>query len=1014
STDNGATWTPATWNAANSRYEYPWDTTVEPDGPGTIDARATDSDTNTTNATQINVTIDNIADPALLVTAGDISRCDLTSDNATGALLDTIFAAETGLIATLGDTTYPNGAPAEFVCFDDAWGQHKALINPAVGNHEYLTPGATGYYGYFGTAAGDPTKGYYSYDISPEWHAIALNSNCTQIAGGCAAGGAQEQWLRGDLAANSDKNVVAYWHHPRWSKNAYTDNVLMQPFWQALYEHGAEIVLSGHEHHYERYVPLDASGAADATNGIREFLVGTGGITPRTELQSASPLSDERHFGDHGVLKLYLLPDSYSWEFISVSGTYTDTGTSPVHGAPGVNPTVTITSPAGGSVVSGTTTIAVNATDDDAVGTLNVDVSTDGGTTWTAAPWNGGAFRYQLPWDTTTLPDGPATVEARATDSDTNTAFAATINVNISNNPTGSYPDTVVADGANVYWQLADTAGTTAVDLFGTNNAQYLGSPGLGASGLIVGGDAAVAFDGVDDTIHLVNSAEINQGGPYFTKSIEVWFNLNSTTPRQMLYEQGSIARGLSLYVLNGFLYAGVYNTNDSGGDTPWGPVFLSTPVSSGSAHHAVIVFDQPTDTFSLYLDGSLADSGNGVGELHNHGRSAIGAQWDWARYHDGAKSGNLYYVAGTIDEVALYPIALDATAVANHHALGASTGPVTPSVSITSPAGGATVAGSVAVLVNATDDDPIGTLTVEVSTDSGATWNPTTWLPGISRYEYVWDTTAEVDGPATITARATDSDVTTSTATPVAVTINNAVGPPYRDVVLGDGASVHWRLGEASGTAVIDELGGNNNTYMGSPTLGTTPLISDADTAASFDGINDTIHLVNSVELNQASPALTKTIELWFNADDVAARQVLLEQGSISRGLNIYLMNGQIHTGAYNTSSSGGDTPWGPVFLSSPVVAGATYHVVMVFDQPTNTFSLYVNGALADSDSGGIGQLYPHGRSAIASQWDWARYHDGARFGDQYYFSGTLDEIAVYPSALSSGDISTHYLAGL
>jgi len=1011
STNGGATWSPAPWNGATSRYEYDWDTTPLPDGPATIDARATDSDTNTTNAATVNVSVHNGPDQTLLVTAADIGRCDLTSDNDTGALLDAIFAIESGEIAIPGDIAYPSGSTADFVCFDDAWGQHKALMNPVPGNHEYFTTGAAGYFAYFGAAAGDPSEGYYSWTIDDNWIGIALNSNCAQVSGGCAAGGAQEQWLRGVLAANLDMNVVAMFHHPRWATNNYSNNANMQPFWQALYDYGAEMVLVGHEHHYERYQPLDDTGAPDPSFGVREFIVGMGGTTLRPQVNPPSPFSEEQQYAHHGVLKLYLEADSYSWDFVAVGGGYTDSGTESTHGAPNMAPVVAISQPTEGAVVSGTTTLEVMATDADPPGSLDVEVSTDGGGSWQTAAWNAAGAYYEYSWDTTATADGPATIDARATDSDSNTTNATTVNVTIGNAPPGDYRSAVIVDGANVFWRLADPAGTIASDGISANDATYLGNPGLGAPGLIGGGNAAVDFDGIDDTIHQDNSIQVNQGGPYTTKSIELWFNVTGTSSRQTLYEQGSASRGLNIYIDGGRLYAGAYNISSNGGDTPWGPVFISTPITAGVPHHVVLTFDQPSDSLRLYVDGALAASGSGIGTLHNHGRSAIGSQWTWARYHTGGQSGDVNFVDGVIDEVAHYPSVLDSAAVAIHYALG-SGGSVLPTAQITSPNNGAFVSGAVTIQVNSTDDDPSGTLDVEVSTNGGATWSPAAWNGGTSRYEASWDTTTLPDGPTTIDARATDSDTNTTNATSVNVTVSNS-GSGYRDLVLGDGAWVYWHLGEAAGTTMVDELGDNDQTYSGSPTLGQPGLIDDPDTAVSFDGTDDRVALINSVEINREDPATTKTVEFWFSAGNVSNRQVILEQGSITRGMNVYLFGGRLYAGVYNTSSNGGDTPWGPVFLSGAVSTNTTYHVAVVFNQPADSLQLYLNGTLADS-SGNIGQLYPHSVSSIAAPRNWARYHDGAQNGGNYFFAGTLDEFAIYPTALAPTAIAGHYLAGI
>jgi hypothetical protein len=263
--------------------------------------------------------------PAVLLAAGDIADCDSTGDEATAALLDGLE----GTVATLGDHVYDNGTAQEFAdCYHPSWGRHKSRTRPAAGNHEYNTSGATGYYGYFGAAAGDPKKGYYSYNLG-SWHIVVLNSNCSAI-GGCGAGSAQEQWLRADLAANPTACTLAYWHHPRYSFGRYGNDARTQALWQALADHGAEIVLAGHDHTYQRYAPLDPSGNRDP-NGIRQFVVGTGGknlysmgTTPATvEAASASAF---------GLLKLTLRPDGYDWAFIPVAGeSYTDSGSGTCH-----------------------------------------------------------------------------------------------------------------------------------------------------------------------------------------------------------------------------------------------------------------------------------------------------------------------------------------------------------------------------------------------------------------------------------------------------------------------------------------------------------------------------------------------------------------------------------------------------------------------------------------------------------------------------------------------------------
>jgi hypothetical protein len=207
--------------------------------------------------------------------------------------------------------------------YDPSWGRFLSTTFPSVGNHEYLTPNADGYYTYFGAAAGDPAKGYYSFDIGT-WHVVVINTNSSK-AGGCRAGSPQEKWLRQDLAASTATCTLAMWHHPRFSSGAIGGRDWSLDMWAALQEAGAEIVLTGHDHNYERFALQDAWGAADPT-GLRQFVVGTGGKN-HTSLATVQPNSEVRRSGTFGVLKLNLHPTGYDWEFVPEPGeNFTDVG----------------------------------------------------------------------------------------------------------------------------------------------------------------------------------------------------------------------------------------------------------------------------------------------------------------------------------------------------------------------------------------------------------------------------------------------------------------------------------------------------------------------------------------------------------------------------------------------------------------------------------------------------------------------------------------------------------------
>ena len=264
----------------------------------------------------------------VMVGAGDIASCQSSGDEATAKLIDQLPNAT---VFTLGDDVYEDGTPFEFAnCYDPSWGRFKARTKPAVGNHEYQTPDASGYYSYFGSAAGDPDKGYYSYNLG-EWHVVVLNSMCGKV-GGCGAGSPMLRWLERDLRSNPTPCTLAYIHHPLFSSGSeHGNDTRMRPSWKALYAAGAEVVLNGHDHDYERFGPQRPDGVSDPSGGIREFVVGTGGDSLYAFL-APQPNSEVRNVETYGVLKLKLHPDSYEWRFVPEAGeTFTDSGTDSCH-----------------------------------------------------------------------------------------------------------------------------------------------------------------------------------------------------------------------------------------------------------------------------------------------------------------------------------------------------------------------------------------------------------------------------------------------------------------------------------------------------------------------------------------------------------------------------------------------------------------------------------------------------------------------------------------------------------
>jgi hypothetical protein len=258
------------------------------------------------------------ADP-VLVGAGDIAYCGSTGDSATARLLLSI----SGTVFTTGDNAYDRGTSTEYAnCYGPTWGQVRSRTRPVSGNHEYLTSGAAGYFGYFGSRAGTKGKGYYAYNVG-SWRIYALNSNCAYVS--CSSTSAQAAWLKADLAANPRRCVMAYWHHPLFSSGQHGNNTAVKPLWNILYAYHADVVVNGHDHDYERFA-RQTPGGVRTERGIREFVVGTGGRS-HYAWSTIKTNSLARNNTTYGVLMLTLHSTSYSWKFVPVAGkTYTDSG----------------------------------------------------------------------------------------------------------------------------------------------------------------------------------------------------------------------------------------------------------------------------------------------------------------------------------------------------------------------------------------------------------------------------------------------------------------------------------------------------------------------------------------------------------------------------------------------------------------------------------------------------------------------------------------------------------------
>lgn len=335
------------------------------------------------------------SDPVIAV-AGDIA-CDPTNSNFNGGngstnscrqkyTSDLLVNGGFSGVLNLGDNQYYCGGYQAFLgSYDLSWGKVKAITHPSVGNHEYLTSGGTdcnaqnagadGYFKYFGSAAGQKGSGYYSFDIGT-WHLIALNSNCGD-AGGCGATSPQGRWLANDLKTHSNFCTLAFWHIPLFSSGGRA-NGNSRPFWQMLYDNNADLILSAHDHIYERFAPQTPSGTLDTTRGIREFIVGSGGANHTSVVQVAAN-SEVRNVDTFGVMKVTLHSASYDWQFVPEAGkTFTDSGTTACHGpAPDTSPPTAPSGLAATAQSSGQVNLSWTASTDN-VGVTGYKVYRDG------------------------------------------------------------------------------------------------------------------------------------------------------------------------------------------------------------------------------------------------------------------------------------------------------------------------------------------------------------------------------------------------------------------------------------------------------------------------------------------------------------------------------------------------------------------------------------------------------------------------------------------------------------
>ena len=276
-----------------------------------------------------------LAGAVVMIGAGDIARCDERGDEQTASIVDSVLKADSvanveNVVFTVGDNVYPVGSAREFEsCWASSWGNPETsimkFIRPSPGNHDYDTRNAEPYYQYFGERAGPGKRGYYSFDIG-DWHVVSLNSELPPVRGRQVQARAQEGWLEKDLADNKRVCTVVYFHRPLFSSGEHGESPAVRRLWDIMFRHRVDLVVNGHDHHYERFIPMAPSGVPDSINGIEQIIVGTGGGTLRGVSNPGARNSAATVHGYYGVLKLSLGDGEYRRAFLDTRGRVWDEG----------------------------------------------------------------------------------------------------------------------------------------------------------------------------------------------------------------------------------------------------------------------------------------------------------------------------------------------------------------------------------------------------------------------------------------------------------------------------------------------------------------------------------------------------------------------------------------------------------------------------------------------------------------------------------------------------------------
>ncbi|MEP7177986.1 MAG: chitobiase/beta-hexosaminidase C-terminal domain-containing protein [Pseudonocardiales bacterium] len=993
-----------------------------------------------------------VTDPVIMA-VGDIA-CDPANsgyNSGDGDATDCRQKYTAGLVSAagpvdavlpIGDEQYGCGGLSAFhQVYDPTWGVQNSKSHPVPGNHEYQTLGGTGcptqhdaagYYSYFGATAGDPAKGYYSYNLG-SWHIVAVNSescysqtNYDNTATSlCPRGSALETWLRNDLAASPTGCKLVYWHEPRFSSTPGKGDDIVDPLWQDVAAAKVDVVLNGHQHFYERFAQMNAAGAADP-NGTREFILGTGGES-FMPLSTRLPTSQASNANTFGVLRMSLHSASYDWNFLPVAGsTFTDSGSTPCHAAAPTDtaaPTTSISCNAApcksGWYTANPVAVTLSATDTGGSGVAATFYTTDGSDPVASST----ALRYTGTFSLS----GSAPVRYFSKDNAGNseTARSQSIQVDITAPQTTITCNTAPCSGT---YSGPTTIGLVATDSGGSGVARTLyttdgSDPGTSTTAVTYNGPFTVA---TTTTLRYSSGDTAGNIEPTHSQSIVIGTPVDRTPPTTNItcngntcssgwYRTSPVSVGLTSTDTGGSGVARtVYTVDGSDPATSSTAITYSQPFDVGSpttvrfastdsasnveaSHSQLVQVDASAPVSAVSCNGAPCSSGwyrvtpISVGlTATDTGGSGVAATFYTTDGSDPASSSTAvtyngaftvastttvkYYsrdVAGNAELTRAQPVQIDTVM------------PTTPIYCNGDPCQSAAYTAAVTVTLPASDAGGSGLARTVYTTDGT---NPAT-----SASAHTYSAPFTVSQTTTVKASSTDNAGNVEAIGGQLIQIVNGA-PSYAALVDGRSSLVaHWRLGESSGTVAADSTGRFNGTYVNGVALGVVGAIAnDPNTAAGFTGT------ISRITLPALPSAVDFSIEGWSYLTSTA-----------NANYTVYGANGTVRLLARAGTPNSPTTAYAGVRLNgveyvlqpNSTASNVNTWVHWVLTRSGSTLTLYRNGIE-------IGRRTDLPAAATAS----LAATIGTQTGGLYPMAGTIDEVAVYNAALSAADVTNDY----